>query len=293
MGECMNMIGVLGGGGFVGSHFVGIAKDVKLLEVPYDNKTHYAVLDEDYGEFPSNIINFISTVDNYNVFEDPYLDIHTNNLLLIKLLETWRKSSNSKEGCFNFISSWFVFGNEYDLDWAHETDECHPRGFYSITKFAAEQLLRSYCETFGLKYRILRLANVLGKGDKKVSSKRNAFQYLINEMKDGREIKIYEGGNFYRNYIHVYDVCDAIRLVIEKGDLNTIYNIGNENFRFIDMLNYAAQKIGYDIKKFQYIDQKDFHKVVQAKSFKMSTEKLQKLEFVPKYTMEIMIDSLL
>jgi len=276
-----NTLTVYGSSGFIGSHFIekygGIqqSRDRRLPET-------------------KDILYLISTVDNYNVFTDPYLDINVNLNVLIDVLDLWRRFVNTDNtGVFNFISSWFVYGNEYDLDWAHETDDCHPRGFYSITKFAAEQLLRSYCETFGLKYRILRLANVLGKGDKKVSSKRNAFQYLVNEMKVGREISIYERGDFYRNYIHVSDVCDAIKIIIEKGDLNTVYNIGSENLRFIDMLYYVAHKIEYDTKKFQYIDQKDFHKVVQAKSFKMSIEKLKKLGFVPKYTMKIMIDTLL
>ena len=115
---------------------------------------------------------------------------------MIKVLENIKNKNNTT---FNFISSWFVYGNT-DLP-AHEESYCDPRGFYSITKRAAEQLLISYCETYEIKYRILRLANVIGTGDKKVSKKKNALTYLINELKQDNAINLYSDGDLYRDYI--------------------------------------------------------------------------------------------
>ena len=57
----------------------------------------------------------------------------------------------------------------------NESQPCDPKGFYSITKKCAEDLLISFCNTFGVKYRIIRLCNVMGKGDKGASSKKNAI----------------------------------------------------------------------------------------------------------------------
>ena len=170
----MNMLTVLGGKGFIGGHLVDLLKK--------QNSQYIANEKLDYNVKTNDVISYISTVDNYNVFENPYIDIDTNLTGLIKLLESWRNRVEYKQdfGCFNFISSWFVYGNEYGPNFsgnengpnrlgARETDRCDPKGFYGITKRAAEQLLISYCETYGLNYRILRLANVIGPGDKKVS----------------------------------------------------------------------------------------------------------------------------
>ena len=78
-----------------------------------------------------------------------------------------------------------------------------------------------------------------------------------------------------------------------KGDQNTIYNIGGGipiNFR--EAIELAWAKTG-SRSEIVNIQSSDFHKVVQSKSFFMCTEKLQRLGFTPKYTMESMIDSLL
>ena len=74
-----------------------------------------------------------------------------------------------KDFVFNFISSWFVYGDT-KLP-AKESYQCKPKGFYSITKSTAEQLLISFCNTFKKKYRILRICNVYGLNDKNVSKK--------------------------------------------------------------------------------------------------------------------------
>ena len=124
-----------------------------------------------------------------------------------------------------FISSWFVYG-ETSLP-AHENDCCQPKGFYSITKHAAEELLISFCKTYGIKYRILRLSNVYGLGDNSISKKKNALQYLISEMKKNNPLSLYHGGVFYRDYMHIDDICRAIDLCVERGPLNEIINIGS------------------------------------------------------------------
>jgi nucleoside-diphosphate-sugar epimerase len=152
------LINVLGGNGFVGSRYRELTENV-VINAKYD----YNVKDD------SEVVYFISTVDNYNVHTNPYLDIETNLTTLVKTLE----SCKDKNVTFNFISSWFVYG-DVELP-AKETSYCDPKGFYSITKRTAEQLLISYCETFDIKYRIIRLANVLGKSDSKVSKKKNAL----------------------------------------------------------------------------------------------------------------------
>jgi nucleoside-diphosphate-sugar epimerase len=230
------------------------------------------------------MVYFISTTHNYHVFDDPTLDVKTNLLVLTETLDSWKR--NNPEGVFNFISSWFVYGPRNGFERAGKTREdetCRPQGFYSITKYCAEQLIESFCRTHGMKYRILRLCNILGPGDMGVSKQKNALQYLINEMKADRPIEIYGDGNFTRNYMDVRDCARAIRLVMEKGIPNEIYNIGTEpSQRFIDLINmaYYAMESKSEIR---FIAPKKFHKQVQVENFDMDCSSLGSLGFEPEY----------
>ncbi|NBP02206.1 MAG: SDR family oxidoreductase [Proteobacteria bacterium] len=224
------------------------------------------------------ILYMISTVDNYHVKVNPYIDVETNLTTLIRVLENFR--IHNPTAVFNFVSSWFVYGDT-ELP-AKETSYCNPKGFYSITKRTAEQLLISYCETYNLKYRILRLANVIGGNDTKVSKRKNALTYLINELKNDREIGLYDGGDFFRDYIHISDVVNAIDIVLRKGETNEIYNISNGvATRFNDLMIYVGKKLNkrHLIKN---IEQAEFHKVVQVKSMYMENNKLLGLGYVQK-----------
>lgn len=235
----------------------------------------------------SDVLYMISTVDNYHVKTNPYIDIDTNLTTLIKVLENWRQTQS--DGVFNFASSWFVYGDT-DLP-AREDSYCNPKGFYSITKRAAEQLLISYCETYGLKYRILRFANVLGPGDKKAGPKKNAVTYMINQMKQGLPVNLYDGGEFIRDYIHVDDLCRAVNLVLTNGSVNEIYNIGNgQGTRFKDIIDYAMQ-LG-STSQVNNIEQADFHKIVQVKSMYMDTSKLKNLGYQPNFSIYNIVEEL-
>ena len=270
------MINVLGGNGFVGSRYRELTENV-VINAKYD----YIVKDN------SEVIYFISTVDNYNVHTNPHLDIKTNLTTLIKTLE----SCKDKNVTFNFISSWFVYG-DVELP-AKEDSYCDPKGFYSITKRTAEQLIISYCETFDIKYRILRLANVLGKNDYKVSKKKNALQYMINQVVNNEDINLYDGGIMYRDYIHVDDVAQVINLIIEHGNTDEIYNIGNgEQVQIRKALEYIKSKTN-STSNFGTIETVDFHKIVQTKNMVLDISKIKNLGYTPKYNLNQMLDTLI
>jgi nucleoside-diphosphate-sugar epimerase len=273
----MGKLSIYGGTGFIGSNYVKKFPDNHIV----DRNEHVPHTED--------ILYFISTVDNYNIFTDPHLDINTNLNVLIDVLEECRKKEI--KGVFNFISSWFVYGHV--LLPASESSTCNPKGFYSITKRAAEQLLISYCETFNIKYRILRLGNVVGKGDSKVSAKKNALQYLVNKMKNDEPIELYEDGDFFRDYIHVDDCVDAINLAINDKNYNQIYNIGNgEPVNFKKLIELAKTKL-LSKSTITSIPQKEFHRIVQVKSMYMNNSKIKNLGYMQKYQLEDIVDDLI
>jgi nucleoside-diphosphate-sugar epimerase len=262
------------GKGFVGTHY---------------SSTYECIINDrnDLTPKTNNILYTISTTDNYHVRTNPYIDIETNLTTLIRVLENCR----GKDIVLNFVSSWFVYG-QTDSPFT-EDSYCNPKGFYSITKRTAEQLLISYCETFNIKYRILRLANVVGPGDKGVSKKKNALTYLIREIVKNNNIDLYDDGMFYRDYIHVTDVCKAINLIMEKGDVNAIYNIGNgEAILFRDAIDYVLDKTK-STSNVNSIPQAEFHRQVQVKSMSMSNQKLKDLGYIAEYTLPKILDNLI
>lgn len=227
----------------------------------------------------NNIVYFISTIDNYNVFTNPYLDIETNLTTMVRVLENCR-SRYGADFVFNFISSWFVYG-KVDCP-AREDSPCNPTGFYSITKRAAEQLLMSYCETYGMKYRILRMPNTIGIGDTKVSKKKNALQYMIRELAHGRDISVYEG-NILRDYMDVRDVASAIKMIVEDGNLNEIYNVGSGYGWSIHTLMIIARKAMSSPGNINMMPVPEFHKSVQVEQMFMDITKLKSLGFGYRY----------
>jgi len=264
------MISIYGGSGFVGSTFVK----------NYGDECHVIPRDENTPK-TGDILYFISTVDNYNVFTDPYLDINTNLTKLVQILEECRKINETTPVTFNFISSWFVYGKTNDLP-AKETSQCNPTGFYSITKHAAEKLLVSYCETFGMSYRILRLTNIIGVGDKKASKKKNAIQYMIECLKKNDPIKLYDEGSNVRDFMDVDDCCRAIKCCLSNAPKNEIINISNSEPTSIgDIIQYANTKINSK-SEIQSISAPDFHKVVQIKNMWLDNSKLVSYGYISK-----------
>jgi nucleoside-diphosphate-sugar epimerase len=273
------MISIFGSSGFIGSRFI---QKYQSKVIPIDRETSSTKSDD--------VVYFISTVHNYNIFDDPYIDINTNLTKLIEVLEEYRKSGRT--GVFNFVSSWFVYGKTTDLP-AHENSPCNPTGFYSITKHAAEKMLISYCQTYGIKYRIFRLTNVIGVGDKKVSKKKNALQYMINNLKSNSPIHLYNNGTSIRDFMDVDDVCDAINCCLEKAPLGEIINISNSEPHSIgELITYCKDKLK-STSEIIVIPPTDFHQIVQIDSMWLNNSKLLSYGYVPKINVFESLDKIM
>lgn len=228
-----------------------------------------------------NILYMRSTVHNYHVKDDePLVDIDTNLTHFMRVLSQ-NFYRHGTDLTFNLISTWFIYDGKHLP--AQEDDYSNQHGFYSITSRCREQLLQSYAETFGFKYRILRLGNVIGIGDKKISRRKNALQHMIRELAQGRDVDyLYKGGSI-RDYIDVRDCVKAIKLVLEKGDFNTVYNIANgHGLNVNDLVRTAWAESGYkaNIKE---IPVPEFHHKVQVTNMWMDISRIKKLGYVQTY----------
>lgn len=276
-----NKISVFGASGFIGSRFCELYSD-DIIKIDRN----------DYVPKSSNILYLISTVDNYNVHNNIHIDIDTNLTILMNVLDNIRNQKFSNPPVITYVSSWFTYGQNHEIPFREDFSQCNPTGFYSITKRCAEQLLICWCSTFGYNYRIFRFTNVLGEGDKKISKKKNALQYLIKEIVHNRDVELYYGGEVLRDYIYVDDVCDAMNFCIEKAPLNQIYNIGSGiPLRFLDIINKAIQISGSK-SKIVHIQPSAFHNIVQVRHSYLDTNKINNLGFKCKYNIDIIVEKL-
>jgi nucleoside-diphosphate-sugar epimerase len=258
-------VSVFGSTGFIGSHFIRKSK-FETICIPRNQR--YPESDE--------IVFLIGTVDHYNVFNDVLQDVESNIRPLIEMLEQTRL--RRPNAVINYVSTWFVYGkNEIPFN---ESTVCNPRSFYSITKFAAELLLRSYCETFSMNYRIIRPGNIIGPGDKKASMKKNAVQHLANRVLANEDIELYEGGDIIRDFLHVDDFVKGLDIVIEKGSFGEIYNLASGNgIKIGDLLTRFRDLVG-STSCFKKIETPGFHNRVQTRDAVLDIAKLKKLGFL-------------
>ena len=97
---------------------------------------------------------------------------------------------------------------------------------------------------------------------------------------------------FYRNFMHISDVCRAIKVICENGAKNEIYNIGSmNNYLFKDIIQIAVDELK-SCSKISSISPPDFHKIVQVKDMMLDTKKLYDLGFDEIITIEEGIKSL-
>lgn len=260
-------INIFGGSGFIGSKYCELYPDVII------NSRH------DYMAKSDEILYFISTTNNYNIYSDPYLDIDTNLTTLIKVLESCKNTRST----FNFISSWFVYGDSKSVK--KETGKCNPKGFYSITKRTAELILIEYCKSFNVNYRILRLCNVLGLNDNH-TDKKNILQNCISKLKCNQNLVLSNDGNFYRDYMFVDDVCMAINLIVSKGEKDAIYNVSSgTSYKFRDVL-LKCKHLTNSSSQFMNIPLTPEQKRVHINNIFLDNSKLNQLGFCPSTSLD-------
>lgn len=223
------------------------------------------------------IFHFASTVDNYNIYDQPYLDVDVNCHGTISLLEACRKSNPKAR--IVYPSTFFVNGN-IELPATPESP-CEPLGVYPATKLAAEHFCKIYNRVFEMNAVIARFTNVFGENEENNNKKKAAFNYLMGLALKDKEIPLYDAGNFYRDYIFVDDVADACKVIAEKGETGEVYYVGNGKAQiFRELIEIVIEEAGSGTIK--NIEPPEFHNRVGIKDYYCDNNPLRQLGWRPK-----------
>jgi dTDP-glucose 4,6-dehydratase len=168
------------------------------------------------------VINFAAESHVDRSIENPHVFLRTNVLGTQTLLDAARRHG---VGRFIQISTDEVYGSLGPTGAFSETTPLSPRSPYSASKAAADHLALAYYHTYKLPVLITRCSNNFG-----------PYQYpekllplsIINLLHD-REVPVYGDGLQRREWLHVSDHCRGIELVLEKGRVGEVYNIGGVN----------------------------------------------------------------
>lgn len=223
------------------------------------------------------IYHCAGTVHNYHVLNDPHTDASVNIDATVHLLELCKKLS--AKPLIIYLSTFFVYGNEYERMRVPITEDSRtdPLAMYPATKLCAESIIKLYQRLYGMPYIIARLTNIYGESEEwDPNIKKAGLNRLIMQAIRGEPLFIYQGGNFYRDYLHVSDAVSALRFLEEHGK-NDLYLVGTGSpVKFKDMIDYIWEKTGR--KSFiSAVEPPAFHQVVGVKNFIADTKKINSL----------------
>lgn len=223
------------------------------------------------------VVHCASTVDNYNIQTDPYLDVRINCDGTIALLEACKEHKPK----VLFVSTFFVYGNQAQLP-VDENSPCEPLGLYPATKLCAEQFCKIYGRLYSFHVNVCRLTNVYGPGEAFDNTKKGAFNFLIRRAQLGEPINVYRGGDFFRDYLYIDDAVEAIVAVAERAPDGELYLVGHgEPVLFKDLME-CLHRLTDRKSPIGAMDPPRFHQVVGIKNFSANIAKIKALGWTPK-----------
>jgi len=178
--------------------------------------------------------------------------VSTNVLGTAVLLEHALRNEVEK---FLHISTDEVYGSIVNGSW-NENSPVAPNSPYSASKAGSDLLVLSYYKTFGLPVYISRCSNNFG-----------PFQFpekfiplAITNLLDGLPIPVYGSGLNSRDWLHVADHCRAINLILEKGTIGEIYNIGGgTEMSNIDVAKLLCKQLNKNDTFIQFVEDRKGH----------------------------------
>ena len=299
---------VTGGAGFIGSNFIfymmkahpdyrlvcldkltyaGNLSTLKsVLDMPSfrfvrgdicDRDLVYSLFDE---EHPDAVVNFAAESHVDRSILDPSLFLQTNIIGTSVLMDAARRAGNIR---FHQISTDEVYGDlpldRKDLFFT-ETTPLHTSSPYSSSKAAADLLALSYHRTYGLPVTISRCSNNYGPYH---FPEKLIPLMIINALK-GKSLPVYGQGINVRDWLYVEDHCRAVDLILHKGRIGEVYNVGGHNeMRNIDIVRIILRQLGKSEDLITFVEDRKGHDLRYAiDPHKISSE----LGWLPETTFE-------
>lgn len=249
---------ITGGAGFIGSNFIlnRIEKGDQVVNldkltysgnlnnlVSVQNRENYSFVRGDIGDKslvrkifsecrPDAVVNFAAETHVDRSVIDPESFVRTNVLgtsnLLLETLEYWKSLSQEEKAKFRFhhISTDEVYGSLGFEDPAFTENTAYaPNSPYSASKASSDHFVRAFHETYGLPTLISNCSN--NYGPRQFPEK--LIPLMVLNAIEGKPLPIYGNGKNIRDWLHVFDHCDAISLILEKSKPGECYNVGGNS----------------------------------------------------------------
>lgn len=168
-------------------------------------------------EKPRFLYHFAAQINVSTSQQDPVFDANTNIMGTIKLLNNAVKYGIEK---IIFASSAAIYGEPLYLA-IDEKHPVNPLSFYGLSKYSAECYIRMFAATFGLRYSILRFANVYGTRQE-ASNESGVIAQFIDKYLREEKLSIHGNGEQTRDFIYVGDLVAACSKALYLGDNRTL-----------------------------------------------------------------------
>jgi dTDP-glucose 4,6-dehydratase len=286
-------IAVTGGLGFIGSHFIDLLLKKGYYVINIDKRTYAARTDLSFDKNPnyelivedicllkhlppniSYLVNFAaeSHVDNSILANESFFESNTRGVY--NLLELIRSKDPSDRPVLIHISTDEVYGDILDGS-SKENAPLTPSNPYSASKAAAEQLINGWKRTYGIKARISRSSNNYGFGQYPEKLIPKTMHLVSKNIK----MTLHGDGSYQREWIHVGDNCNAILMIMEKGEDGETYNISSgemlTNLEIVKLILSHMKKPG---DFYEFVE----NRIGQDIRYSITSEKIKKLGWQPK-----------
>ena len=252
---------VTGGAGFIGSNFVlYLLKKHDDIQIVNLDKFTYAGNLENLKDIESDkrhifvqgdicdeklvsklfsdysidyVVNFAAESHVDRSISDPEIFVKSNVLGTVNLLNCAKKAwqigdDQFREGCkFLQVSTDEVYGSLGAEGFFTEKTPLDPHSPYSSSKSSADLFVKAYWDTYRFPINITRCSNNYGP----YQFPEKLIPLMINNALQHKELPVYGDGMQVRDWLYVEDHCKAIDMVVEKGSLGEVYNVGGHNER--------------------------------------------------------------
>lgn len=260
---------ITGGAGFIGSHLANALIDNGYQVIIVDDlskgkkeninpKATFFKVDIKNKKFhrllrkikPNYLFHLAAQSSLSKSIKDPKEDLEINLLAIVDFLKEAKAAKVQK---IIFASSAAIYG-PVDSLLISEDDPKMPISPYGIAKFTAEHFIRYFCQNFNLPYVSLRFANVYGQ-NQDTTSEGGVVGIFINKILKKQPVVIYGDGNQTRDFIHVSDVVNASKSVINSKIIGE-FNVGtarktsiNDLFAIITKVSGSKPKLIYEAER--------------------------------------------